>query len=65
MIAEVLQSDRSVWLAASKQSSEEEPVLEAFAQLKAEQPNVLLMPAPHRMQAPPPAYQSPSRTMCW
>ena len=38
--------DRPVWLAASTHPGEEEPVLEAFAQLKAEQPNALLMLAP-------------------
>ena len=38
--------DRTVWLAASTHPGEEEPVLEAFAQLKAEQPNALLMLAP-------------------
>ena len=38
--------DRPVWLAASTHPGEEAPVLEAFAQLKAEQPNALLMLAP-------------------
>ena len=38
--------DRPVWLAASTHPGEEELVLEAFAQLKAEQPNSLLMLAP-------------------
>jgi len=38
--------DRPVWLAASTHPGEEELVLEAFAQLKAEQPNALLMLAP-------------------
>ena len=38
--------DRPVWLAASTHPGEEEPVLEAFAQLKTEQPNALLMLAP-------------------
>ena len=38
--------DRPVWLAASKHPGEEEPVLEAFARLKADQPNALLMLAP-------------------
>ena len=57
--------DRPVWLAASTHPGEEEPVLEAFARLKADQPNALLMLAPHRMEAPPPASRSPSRTMCW
>ncbi len=38
--------DRPVWLAASTHPGEEEPVLEAFAQLKAEKPNALLMLAP-------------------
>ena len=38
--------DRPVWLAASTHPGEEEPVLEVFAQLKAEQPNALLMLAP-------------------
>ena len=38
--------DRLVWLAASTHPGEEAPVLEAFAQLKAEQPNALLMLAP-------------------
>jgi 3-deoxy-D-manno-octulosonic-acid transferase len=38
--------DRPVWLAASTHHGEEAPVLEAFAQLKAEQPNALLMLAP-------------------
>ena len=38
--------DRPVWLAASTHSGEEEPVLEAFARLKAERPDALLMLAP-------------------
>ena len=38
--------DRPVWLAASTHPGEEEPVLEAFARLKAERPNALLMLAP-------------------
>ena len=38
--------NRPVWLAASTHSGEEEPVLEAFAQLKAQHPNALLMLAP-------------------
>ncbi len=38
--------DRPVWLAASAHLGEEEPVLEAFEQLKAEQPYALLMLAP-------------------
>ena len=38
--------DRPVWLAASTHPGEEEPVLEAFARLKADQPNALLMLAP-------------------
>ena len=38
--------DRPVWLAASTHPGEEAPVLEAFAKLKAEQPNALLMLAP-------------------
>ena len=38
--------DRPVWLAASTHPGEEQLVLEAFAQLKAEQPNALLMLAP-------------------
>ena len=38
--------DRPVWLAASTHPGEEELVLEAFAQLKAEQPHALLMLAP-------------------
>ena len=38
--------DRPVWLAASTHPGEEEPVLEAFALLKAEQPDALLMLAP-------------------
>ena len=38
--------DRPVWLAASTHPGEEEAVLGAFAQLKAEQPNALLMLAP-------------------
>ena len=38
--------DRPVWLAASTHPGEEAPVLEAFAQLKAEQANALLMLAP-------------------
>ena len=38
--------DRPVWLAASTHPGEETPVLQAFAQLKAEQPNALLMLAP-------------------
>ena len=38
--------DRPVWLAASTHPGEEEPVLEAFARLKAEHPNALLMLAP-------------------
>lgn len=38
--------DRPVWLAASTHPGEEEPVLEAFALLKVEQPSALLMLAP-------------------
>lgn len=38
--------DRPVWLAASTHPGEEEPVLEAFARLKAEHANALLMLAP-------------------
>ena len=38
--------DRPVWLAASTHPGEEELVLEAFALLKAEQPDALLMLAP-------------------
>ena len=38
--------DRPVWLAASTHPGEEEFVLEAFARLKAERPNALLMLAP-------------------
>ena len=38
--------DRPVWLAASTHPGEEELVLEAFARLKAERPNALLMLAP-------------------
>ena len=38
--------DRPVWLAASTHPGEEELVLEAFAQLRAEQPDALLMIAP-------------------
>ena len=38
--------DRPVWLAASTHPGEEEPVLAAFARLKAERPNALLMLAP-------------------
>ena len=38
--------DRPVWLAASTHPGEEEPVLEAFARLKAEHGNALLMLAP-------------------
>ena len=38
--------DRPVWLAASTHPGEEEPILEAFAKLKAECPNALLMLAP-------------------
>ena len=38
--------DRPVWLAASTHSGEEEPVLDAFARLKAERPDALLMLAP-------------------
>ena len=45
--------DRPVWLAASTHPGEEEPVLEAFAQLKAEQPNALLMLAPRHPERVP------------
>ena len=38
--------DRPVWLAASTHPGEEEPVLEAFARLKAEHADALLMLAP-------------------
>ena len=38
--------DRPVWLAASTHPGEEQLVLDAFVQLKAEQPNALLMLAP-------------------
>ena len=38
--------DRPDWLAISTHLGEEEPVIEAFEQLKAEQPNALLMLAP-------------------
>ena len=52
--------DRPVWLAASTHPGEEEPVLEAFARLKAERPDALLMLAPRHPDRVPDILSMPA-----
>ena len=51
---------RPVWLAASTHPGEEEPVLEAFARLKTERPDALLMLAPRHPDRVPDILSMPA-----